>query len=64
MSGADSPIDVAFHPLMGVPAKISAQNIGVVGSDKLAAEFFHANRRLGVALGTNEVHAFRKNRDV
>lgn len=64
MCCADSLIDVAFHPFVGVATKISAQNIGIMGSDELAAEFFHPNRCFGVALRTNEMHAFRKDRDV
>ena len=64
MFGADSLICVAMQLKVCVATKVSAKNIGVVGSDKLAAEFFHANRGLGVAFGANEIHASRENGDV
>ena len=64
MCGADALIDVAFHPAERVAGAICAQNIGIMGSGKLAAEFFHSNRSFGVAFRANEMRAFTKNRDV
>ena len=61
MCGADSLVHVAVYLRVRVATKVSAQNIGVVSSNKLAAEFFHTNRGLGVAFGTNEIHASREN---
>lgn len=64
MGCANSLINVAFHPRVGVTGEIAAQNIGIMSSRELVAEFFHPNGGLGISLSTNQMHAFPENRDV